>query len=112
MGDLFSRFAKIIASNFYDALQPLSVDSSPLILERVTPQWVNSPADLVLPDSDHIHMTLTHHLQEESLALSSGYKILTSPNPLHVTHASNYSCPTAFSSITSALSTYHTSVQL
>ena len=67
MGDPLSHFARIIASDFYDALTPTATDPSPLILELLSSQWVQSPPGLNLSDLDPTtQMTLTH-LQEESV---------------------------------------------
>jgi len=66
MGDPLSHFARIIASDFYNDLQPHSADTSSLVLELVSPQWINSTNDIHLLDSNPTQITLTH-LQEESL---------------------------------------------
>ena len=66
MGDPLSHFARIIASDFYDALRPTATEPSPLILELLSSQWVQSPTGLNLSDLDPTQMTLTH-LQEESV---------------------------------------------
>ena len=66
MGDPLSHFARIIASDCYDDLQPLTADTTPLILELLSPQWINSPNDIDLLDSNSTQINLTH-LQEESL---------------------------------------------
>jgi len=66
MGDPLSHFARIIVSDFYDALKSNATDPSPLILELLSSQWVQTPAGLDLSDLDPTQMTLTH-LQEESV---------------------------------------------
>jgi len=60
MGDPLSHFARIIASDFYNDLQPHSADTSPLVLELVSSQWINSTNDIHLLDSNPTQITLTH----------------------------------------------------
>jgi len=66
MGDPLSHFARIIASDFYDDIKPLTTDTTPLILELLSPQWINLPNDIDQLNSNPTQITLTH-LQEESL---------------------------------------------
>ena len=42
IGDPLSHFVRIIASDFYDALKSTATDPSPLILELLSSQWVQS----------------------------------------------------------------------
>ena len=64
MGDPLSHFARII--DFYDALKSNDIDPSPLILELLSSQWVQSLAGLNLSNLDPTQMTLTN-LQKESV---------------------------------------------
>jgi len=60
VGDPLSHFARIIASDFYDALKSNATEPSPLILELLSSQWVQSPTGLDLSDLDPTQLEITH----------------------------------------------------